>query len=49
MTDSANKSNSGGMSSDIKTPANSDLGKNAPAIFDAKGAVGKTFTGKSIA
>jgi hypothetical protein len=48
MTDSANKSNTGGMSSDTKTPANSDMGQSSHGVFDAKGAIGKEFTGNSI-
>jgi len=34
------------MSSEIKTPANSDLNKSKPGLFDAKGAIGQTFTEK---
>ncbi|KAI2609520.1 uncharacterized protein GGS25DRAFT_219378 [Hypoxylon fragiforme] len=33
-----------GMASAIQTPANSNLGKDKPKVFDAKGAIGKQFT-----
>lgn len=37
-----------GMASAIQTPANSNLGKDKPKVFDAKGAIGKQFTGKYL-
>ncbi|KAI0133881.1 hypothetical protein BJ170DRAFT_607740 [Xylariales sp. AK1849] len=34
----------GGMASSTTTPANAGLGDNPPKAFDAKGAIGNTFT-----
>ena len=35
----------GGMTSAVKTPATSGLGVEVPKVFDAKGTIGKQFTG----
>jgi len=36
----------GGMTSAVKTPATSGLGVEVPKVFDAKGTIGKQFTGR---
>ncbi|KAI0387385.1 hypothetical protein F5Y04DRAFT_286556 [Hypomontagnella monticulosa] len=33
-----------GMASQVKTPANADIGEDKPKMFDAQGSIGKQFT-----